>query len=147
MYRNMWLRWYTVHSNRVIINMTEQFKPSGPFSPVAGEAMRLGLVLEQLQHLPRRAVEVLVEALIERLDRSDGDPDLEDDDPAEQDDHDEIDDDDSCSAFEDVIGWDPVLGLRPWLPGDGGAGDPDDAECDDRELLGGRPHARRTMEA
>lgn len=53
-------------------------------------AFPLHLISQAIPKLSRRDLEALTERLIDRLDEIDGDPDLEEDDPAGQCDEDEI---------------------------------------------------------
>lgn len=63
--------------------------PPLPFAP---------LIAAYLQRLPRHEVEFIAEVAIAALDHADGDPDLEDDDPAED------ADEDCCEAGDDGCG-------------------------------------------
>ena len=70
--------------------------------------------------LRREQIEEAIEGLINLLDLTDSDPDLE------------PDDDDRCMAGDDM----PAYAFR----GDGRPGDPDDSECSGDELERGRAY-------
>lgn len=87
--------------------------------PIEGYFQMPAAFHEGFKVAPRHIVEAIVDELVEMLDRADGDPDLEDDDPLED------DNEDRCAAYDEGPCWAPC----DFLPGD-----PDDAEDEhDRE--------------
>ena len=85
-----------------------------------GEAARLPLTLiaQAIPKLRRDDLEALAERLIDRLDQVDGDPDLEDSDPAEDDDGGYCEADDDRGTKVPTVARACIAGSIPagWLP-------------------------------
>mgnify|MGYP001067958006 CR=1 FL=1 len=78
-----------------------------PNSGGGATALPLNLLAQAIPMLSRSDLEALTERLIDRLDWLDGDPDLEEDDPAGQ------CDEDGINTYGDL----PLMGMRGHGPG------------------------------